>query len=133
MAKPKAYNSKQITQHLREIAAMAHDWSEEDGMLTKGECLAMLLWRKALGYTEKVVDDEGNEKEIFHKPEAWAIQLVYDRMEGKVPQAVTDDETRSVKVKDEVSELAKSRLNAIAAESEALKKKGPPKRKRDAE
>lgn len=128
-----AYTTRQVTQHLREIAAQAHDWSVDDGILTKGECLARLLWRKALGWTEKVVDDEGIKNEFFHKPEAWAIQLVYDRMEGRVAQATTDEEVRSIKVKEEVSELAKSRLNALAIQS-TLKAMGPPKRKKhDAE
>ena len=112
MAKAR-YNSRQLTQHLRELAAQAHDWSEEDGAITKGEALARLLWKKALGYKEVKVDDEGNEKEEWRPPESWAIQLVYDRMEGKTPQAVTEDETR-ITAAEQVSELAKNRLTALA-------------------
>jgi len=132
MSKPR-YNSRQITEHLREIAAMAHDWSEEDGSLTKGECLARLLWRKALGWTETIVDDEGNKKEKYHKPESWAIQLIYDRMEGKAVNAQPEEDDRRMKAKDQVSELARNRVNALAKESasakEAVRNK-PPTRKR---
>ena len=136
MGKPQRYNSRQLTEHLRQLAAEAHDWSMEDGMITKGEALARLLWRKALGYTEKTKDDEGNEVEEWHKPEAWAIQLVYERMEGKTPQAIGEDESRKRKVKDEVQDLARARLNDIATTAASaggdgdLKAKGPPKRKK---
>ena len=135
MGKPKKYNSRDLTNHLRELAAEAHDWSEEDGAITKGEAMARLLWRKALGYTETTVDDEGNEKEVYHKPEAWAIQLVYERIEGKTPQAMEEDRGDKPKAKDHVRELAQSRLNDLAAKAGAatggdLKKKGPPKRKK---
>lgn len=95
-----------------------------------------MLWKKALGYTDKTTDDEGNEKEVYHKPEAWAIQLVYERMEGRTPQAIQDDEGNKRKAKDQVRDLAKSRLNDMAktavdsaGDSESLKAKGPPKRK----
>jgi len=138
MGRPKKYNSRELTNHVRQLAAEAHDWSEADGVITKGEALARLLWRKALGYTEETVTDEGERKEVFHKPESWAIQLLYDRMEGKTPQAVPEDEDR-IKAADRVRELAAGRLNSLAQEAvgasaENLKQQGPPKkRKRDAE
>lgn len=133
MGKPKKYNSKQLTEHLRQLAAEAHDWSE-DGIITHGEALAKLLWKRALGWTEKTVDEEGNEKEVYHKPEAWAMQFVYERMEGKTPQSTPDDEGRKRRAKDDVRDLAKSRLNSLAKSAagseDGLKKKGPPKRKK---
>lgn len=109
----KPYSSKQLTKHLRELAAEAHTWSEECGVITKGEALAKLLWNKALGYEEETVDDEGVKKKQFHPPASWAIQLIYDRMEGKTPQAVPEDEGR-IRAVDKVSELARSRVNALA-------------------
>mgnify|MGYP006272615441 CR=1 FL=1 len=134
MGKPKKYNSRQLTENLRQLAAEAHDWSMEDGAITKGEALAKLLWKKALGYTEETTDDEGNTKQVYHKPEAWAIQLVYERMEGKTPQAIQDDEGNKRKAKDEVRDLAKARLNDLAKTAKGsesdLKAKGPPKRKK---
>lgn len=130
MGKPKKYNSKELTNHLRQLAAEAHDWSEKDGLITKGEALARLLWAKALGWEEVQIDDEGNERTVKHPPEAWAIQLVYDRMEGKTPQAVTEDEARMTAA-DQVRELARARLNQLAAASTKKDKPaGPPKFKR---
>lgn len=130
MGRPKKYNSKQLTDHLRQLAAEAHDWSE-DGAITKGEALARLLWQKALGSVEKQLDDEGKEKEIVHKPESWAIQLVYERMEGRTPQAL-DEDPHKVTAADRVRDLAKKRANSLAEEvaASAPVKKSPPSFKR---
>lgn len=134
MGRPKRYSSKELTNHLREMAAEAHDMLDDGSMLTRGEALALLLWRKALGYTEKRVDDEGKETEVYHEPASWAIQLVYERMEGRTPQAITEDEQR-IKAADRVRDLAKSRLNSLAqkataAVSDDSTKKKPPKHKK---
>jgi len=119
MARPKRYNTTELTNHLRELAAEVHDWVQDpddptDGrIITRGEALARLLFRKALGYSEEIVDDEGNKTVKEHRPEAWAIQLIWDRVEGKTPQAITED-TRRIKAVEKVRELAKARLNAVA-------------------
>jgi hypothetical protein len=130
MGKPKRYSSKELTNHLREMAAEAHDMMDDGSVLTRGEALALLLWRKALGYTEKRVDDEGTETEVYHEPASWAIQLVYERMEGRTPQAITEDEQR-IKAADRVRDLAKSRLNSLAQKATAVapddSTKKPPK------
>jgi hypothetical protein len=125
MASPRRYNTKELTNHLRELAAEAHDWTEAEGVLTKGEALARLLWRTALGWTEKKVDDEGTEQVVTHAPAAWAIQLVYDRMEGKTPVAVEENEQR-LTAAERVSDLAKGRLNALTEQTVGAKPSGPP-------
>lgn len=130
MAKPK-YNSKELTNHLRTLAAEAHTIADDGTFVTKGEALADLLWQKALGYEEKTLDDEGNEKIVKHDPAAWAIQLVYDRMEGKTPQAVTEDDTR-IKAAEAVREMAKNRINDLAAKHAPVKP-GPPSLKKKKE
>jgi hypothetical protein len=116
-SKPKKYSSRQLTEHLRQLAAEAWDWSEEDGVITRGEALARLLWQKALGWTEESVDEEGEVHKTTHKPESWAIQFLYERMEGKTPQAASEDDGRSVRAKDTVRELAQSRLNSLATKA----------------
>lgn len=111
--RPAAYNSKQITQHLREMAAVAHEMLEDGTVMTRGEALALLLWKKALGYTERKVDDEGDVTVTEHNPASWAIQMVYERMEGKTPLAMTEDDTK-VKASAKVRELATARLNQLS-------------------
>lgn len=114
-------NSKQLTLHLRELAAEIETIDDEGRTITRGEALARMLWKKALGYTEI-----GSDKvEIYVKPASWAIQLIYDRMEGKAPIAIPDDKGR-LTTAGKVSELARARINsmsdAIAAVSD---QKGP--------
>jgi len=108
----KKYDTRQLTAHLRELAAEAHEWTMAEGALSRGEALAKLLFNKALGWTEAVLDDEGRETRVTHKPESWAIQLIYDRLEGKTPQAAPEDEGRMTAL-DHVRDLAKVRLNSL--------------------
>lgn len=110
------YGTKDLSNHLRAMAAEAHDMTADGQVLTRGEALALLLWKKALGYTERKVNDDGIEVEVHHEPAAWAQQLIFDRLEGRTPTAIPEDETR-VKAADTVSELAKARINAAAAEA----------------
>lgn len=126
MVDRKKYNSRELTGHLKELLAEAHDMTVEGDLVTKGEAIARLLIQKALGWEEKTKDDEGKELLVYHKPEAWAIQLVYDRVEGKTPQAVTEDDVR-IKAAERVRELAKQRLNGLTDEVLLVKGSGPPK------
>lgn len=131
MAARKKYNTKQLSNHLRELAAEAETILDDGTCLTKGEVLAELVFKKALGYVEVSLDDEGKETKTVFPPERWALELIFDRLEGKVPQAITDDDTK-MKVADRVSELNKNRLNSLAEKAVAgAKPPGPPTFKRD--
>lgn len=118
-----------LTQNLRRLRDEAHTIDDGGDPLTKGEALAVLLWHKALGYKEKVVheDSRGNmaRKDVTHKPEAWAIQLIYERLEGKTPLQIID-EGGKLRVEDRVDELAKARVNELA-EIIARGRGGPPR------
>jgi len=124
MAKPPRYNSRQLTDHLRELAADAETivvGGEDEGrVITKGEALARLLFEKALGYVEMVPDPKNGKMpiEIVHSPEHWAIQLIWERLEGRAPQAITDEKP-SLTATERVTELARLRFNhkaeAVAA------------------
>lgn len=119
-------NPRALTKHLQKLGQEAHTVDNEGTPVTREEALAQLLWNMALGYTEKVLDNEGHWQQVIHKPVSWAMQYVYDRREGKVPQAIGEDEGR-IKASDKVRELAKSRLNALAlAAAGPAKSKGPP-------
>lgn len=106
------YNNKELTNHLRELAAEVHDWIGEDGSITKGEALSALIWRAALGWEEKRISDEGDEEVIIHKYERWAVELLIDRMEGKTAMSTIED-SRRITVAEQVGELAKKRLNRL--------------------
>lgn len=128
MAKPR-YMGKELTRHLRDLAMEAETITDSGESLTKAQALAAALWKKALGWTENRKMDDGSYKEIVHAPEAWAIQLIYDRLEGKVAQSV-DDGGDKPKIADRVSELAKKRVNSLAQAvvgQSAPKPPAPPK------
>ena len=115
---PRGYSSKQLTRFLRELANDPHtyDFSDERS-LTKAEALAVLLWNKALGFSEPDPDNKG--AIVNHKPEAWAIQLLWERLEGKAPAAV-EEQSQTMTAAAKVGELAKSRINSEAAASLAV-------------
>ena len=103
-------NSKQLTLHLKQLSAEAHSVSDDGDVITRAEAMSLLLWDYALGWEEKDPDDPA--KMVRHRPAQWAIQLIYDRLEGKAPNAV-DDKSGTMTAADKVSELAKNRINAM--------------------
>lgn len=113
------FSSRQLTKHLRELAAEAYTFGDDDSLITRGEALADLLWKKALGYTEIQKKDDGSKVEIYHKPESWAMQLIWDRMEGKAPIAIPDEKGRQT-VATKVDELERSRINSMSEAALAL-------------
>ena len=78
--------------------------------MTKGEALADLLWKYALGFS---TEDPKTGKTVVEKPKAWAIQLIYDRLEGKVP---IQTEVGIVKptASERISDLSRDRINNMA-------------------
>ena len=124
-----AWSPKQLTRYLERLAEEIHTVEDGGDSISKAEALAVLLWNKALGYTEQVLKD-GSWHDVRHPPESWAIHLVYDRLEGRV---VTNDkgknEDTEKPVHEKVAEIAKARLNAAAQTAvEAPNRKGrPPK------
>lgn len=111
--KPKGYSNKELSNHLRSLAAEIHDYSEEGEGVTRGEALAKLLWDKALGYTVKQIDDVGIETETHHEPASWALQMLFDRLEGKAPQAM-EDTTDKITAAETVGTMAANRMNDFA-------------------
>lgn len=116
--------SKQLTLHLRQLSAEAHSISDDGSPITKAEAMALLLWNYALGWEEKDPDDPA--KTILHKPQQWAIAMIYDRLEGKAPAAV-EDTSGTMTAADKVSELAKNSVNAMASLVVGGDISGPPK------
>lgn len=120
----KGINNKALTAALRELANEAIDIEPDGTPIMRHQKLAKLLMDMALGYTVKERNEEGNWREVYHKPVAWAIQYVFERLEGRLPmQAAVEDGTRR-RASETVRELAKERLNGIAAK--VVAPKGPP-------
>jgi hypothetical protein len=95
-------SSLYITNHLRRLANQADTYTDADGnLVTRAEGLAEQLWKFALGYS----DEDGQ-----HKPATWAIQLIFDRLEGKNPEPEADD--AAMKIQDKIQDVKK--LNKLA-------------------
>ena len=120
MANPKKklkYSARQLTKFLKELAMEAESIDDEGETITKGKALAILLWKKALGYSEIREDEEGVKREVYHKPESWAGQFIYDRMEGRVPQAAADEKD-GPSIADKIREISKAKANALASQAQ---------------
>lgn len=108
-----ALTNKTISRYLEELGAQIHSVDDEGNPVTREHAIADLVWKMALGYTEKIRDlTTGQWKEVYRPPVAWAMELVWDRREGKVAQAQTED-VGKIKAADKVRDLARTRLNAL--------------------
>lgn len=85
---------------------------DDDGnILSKAEVLARILVNKALGYTEI----RGG-VEIPHPPERWAIELLYERMEGRTAAAEPEKPLEKT-VAERVGKMAALSINALTRAS----------------
>lgn len=112
----KKYSARQLTKFLRELAEEMHTMGDAGEMVTKAEALARLLWDKALGYKHR---DPKTGETKWYKPESWAIQLIYERMEGKAPVTM-EPETSRITAAQKIGDLARNRLNSEAELAVAL-------------
>jgi len=109
----KAQAGKILSQFLRMIAEekteRVNDPEQGDRIASKAEALARIMWKFALGYSE-IDPKTGADK--THKPDKSMIRLLYDRIEGRVPDSAHGkSDTRDVAAK--VTELGKQRINAV--------------------
>jgi len=117
--------TRALTNELRKLAAEVHTITNDGTPVTREQALADMIWKLALGWTETVLDEEGNRKKVTHPPVAWAMQYLFERIEGKAPQAIVED-AGGIKAADRVRELAKDRINSlarVAAGPPSIKKK----------
>lgn len=87
-------------------------------VVTKAEALVRTIWKLALGYTEKeTIRDAktGRVREVVRtvKPDKSCIELIYERMEGKVSQ---NDEAKKKRkpLSSKLDDRARQRVSAIA-------------------
>jgi hypothetical protein len=117
---------KALTGELRKLASEVHTSDAHGNAITKEQALSDLIWKQALGWEEVTRDEMGNLVKVLHKPVAWAQQYLFERLEGKAPIAMPDNDG-GMKAADKVRQLAKDRINARAVASAGIGK--PPKHK----
>jgi len=119
---------KLLSKFIREIANEIHDdpvikaKGEDAVMVSKAEAIARYLFKIALGYeeSEDVFDKTGKKtgiRPIKHKPDKWAINLIWDRLEGRTGAADLKGSHDKAKLVDKVSAQGKKRLDQIAKSS----------------
>lgn len=119
---------KLLSKFIREIASEECDdpvikaRGEDAVMVTKAEAVARYIWMVALGYEETidVYDNDGKKtgiKPMRHKPDKWAINMIWDRMEGRAGAADLKGSGDKASLADNVSNAGKKRLEQIAKSS----------------
>ena len=106
-----------LSQFVRSIALeeteLIKNTDGEDRLVSKAEAVAQWLWKEALGYIQEIVHDDGTKEKIIHQPDKWAIDHIWDRMEGRAPLMNPDKKDRR-SIADRVSEQGKKRINALS-------------------
>lgn len=129
----KSIAGKLLSKFIREIASEECDdpvikaRGEDAVMVTKAEAIARYIWKAALGWEESVnvCDKQGKKVGIrpeVHKPDKWAINMIWDRMEGRAGATDLKGGSDKAKLADKVSEQGKKRLSQIAKSSLGNKK-----------
>ncbi len=126
-------NTRELTNFLREMAADLHEtrlMDDELVYITQGEALAELIFKRALGWWEEIEEPGPTpgsivKRRLWHRPEASAQYFIWDRLEGKSPQALPDDKG-GMTTADKVSELARKRINDLVEEEEQENPYGDP-------
>jgi hypothetical protein len=101
-----------LSKYLRALALDVETLDPNGDPMTKAQVLADLVWQHALG---EVRDLDNPDKKKRVPPAVWAIDILYNRIEGKIPVAVVEDQGRSLT--DKVSDLGKARINSLAKAS----------------
>jgi hypothetical protein len=98
-----------LSKYLRSLALDCETINNAGDPVTNAAALAKFVWKAALGY--KDVDIKTGAI-IAHEPDWRAIELLYNRIEGRIPVAIVEENARSLTEK--VSDLGKARINSMA-------------------
>lgn len=104
---------------LRSIAeekTEVNDSVDDPQMISKAEALARLIWKKGLGWTEKVTAGDGIQTEVSYHPDRVYVGMLLDRLEGRVAAVEAGGKEKRT-VADKVGEQSKKRINKIAGDS----------------
>jgi hypothetical protein len=99
-----------LSKFLRALAVEVETVDDSGDPVIKAAALAKLVWQYALGFEKS--DPDKPDKKITIPPDWRAIELLYNRIEGKIPLAVVEDQGRSLA--DKVSDLGKAKINSMA-------------------
>lgn len=105
------FTRKMLSEAMERLACEAEDSTNDGVVITKAGKLAEIVWRYALGF--EVTGKDGNI--VVHPPAVWAINLIYDRLEGRAGPASEPGRER-LTPSAKMTAITKTRLNKIAEE-----------------
>lgn len=114
-----------VTDHLIEMAGRPCFTVDDltDPSLTQSERLAMITWMMAQGWQSKDAKDQLK----TDKPAKWAIDILYERLEGRVKPTEMPDtgkqsmvETVSERTRAELDDLAEAAFESVSEDAENL-------------
>ncbi|HUW45758.1 MAG TPA: hypothetical protein VMW50_08180 [Dehalococcoidia bacterium] len=112
-----------LSRFIKEISTEETEVAEdgEPKMITKAEALARQIWKCALGYTEVATERKG-EVLVEHtrkvKPDKGYVDLILDRMEGKVGM-IGEANKRPQTIAEKIGEQGKRRINSVIDQTQA--------------
>ncbi len=103
----------ELSKLIKRIGQEQHTIDDAGIGITKFEALARLVWDRALGCTKK--DPKTGAETVFH-PDKTFIGMVFDRTEGKVAPAVSNDGNKKATLSSRIKEQSVKRLNQMSKE-----------------
>ncbi len=89
---------KILTQKLHDLARDVISSSLDEGgaavLETRAEKLAREVWNAALGIVYAKNEDDVEELKFVHKPQPWAVGIIFERLEGKIVPRARDNQSR---------------------------------------
>lgn len=90
----------------------APDGSE---IYTRIQQLAQLVWEYALGEIEETkITSSGKKVKYTMRPQQWAIETIFNRLEGRPATAQDDVEDTGRKILDKIDDLDRSRMDRLS-------------------
>ena len=111
--KTKRKSKRMLTEALIELAYSVESMDNEQNPLTKAQVLAEKIWKFALG-THTIIHKKTGAV-MVGPSEPWAVHLILERIEGKVPILAEDGADRATAA-DKISDLSTARINKITGE-----------------
>jgi hypothetical protein len=110
-----------LSKYLRALALDMETVNDDGDPVTKAAALAKFVWQAALGYRSV---DPKNGSVIVHEPDWRAIELLYNRIEGRI--AIAPPEEVGHSLIEKVTEMGRARANSLAAAATEAEANGDP-------
>ncbi len=119
--KNKSIEAQELIRLMRQIGGEQISVDDDGEILTKAHQLISLLWKMALGYTERLIEYDPHapgEKKIdtmkVHSPNRWAMEVILSYLEGKPQNSAGSGESTTAGLLDHIEQVIENNINEIA-------------------